>query len=337
MNKLTMTGAAIALSALCAHAEYESMQGPYYANSRFMLGATNLVSGTLRLGVANQLAYSRYRFQVLKVFGSNAECAQISEFKLLSGEADVTPLRKRVSASSGGTAPGNAVDGDLATQFANADAAAGSTNPAWLELEFESPIMVTHYAFATPDGWCRPYGDGTCRTPTSFQLLGSNDGLTWTVLDERLQYQPTLLGMAWTSPIPLGGADLLANADVKVGESATLDVCSESARVGSLASAVGTVNIGDGKCLSVGFPTVGDAKFFQLVLRHKSAKYRDAPNWYDYGDENDRHSLAMSEFALFDAAGNQVNVGLTQTSMMDAWNLSAGTCCVDASFKALRA
>lgn len=59
--------------------------------------------------------------------------------------------------------------------------------PSWIQYQFPTATIINRYAVGSSSG----VGDGTVRNPTSFNFSGSNDGSSWTVLDNRT-------GVTWT-------------------------------------------------------------------------------------------------------------------------------------------
>ena len=69
--------------------------------------------------------------------------------------------------------PKQAFDGDLTTKWLDF-----SPQGSWIQYDCQIPTLVTGYAITSG-------ADGPERDPASWQLLGSNDGKTWTTLDTR--------------------------------------------------------------------------------------------------------------------------------------------------------
>lgn len=107
-----------------------------------------------------------YVVSAVNGFGTSANSAQ----------ADTTPsIPAAATASSSNVAeiPGNAFDGSSATKWYNDGPATG-----WLQYQYENGTsrVVTGYIITSAN-------DVPQRDPKDWQLLGSNDGSTWTTLD----------------------------------------------------------------------------------------------------------------------------------------------------------
>jgi arylsulfatase A-like enzyme len=84
----------------------------------------------------------------------------------------------RENATARGNNPPNqtakqAFDGDLTTKWLDF-----SPQGSWIQYDCQIPTLVTGYAITSG-------ADGPERDPANWQLLGSNDGKTWTTLDTR--------------------------------------------------------------------------------------------------------------------------------------------------------
>ena len=129
--------------------------------------------------VSAQTAYRHYKFEILAP-QSGSEF-QISELKLFSGTADVTPNRTGIfytGMSTGEKQYKDAFDGNLDTKwYANSFDA---NNPPTVTLTYAEPVLVTHYAWYTGDDTSSQTG----RNLKDWRLSGSNDGTTWVTLDQ---------------------------------------------------------------------------------------------------------------------------------------------------------
>ena len=75
----------------------------------------------------------------------------------------------------------HAFDTDLSTQWVSA---MGNALPQWLQASFPGVVTVASYTIL---GHPMPCDDYCWQTPSAWKLLGSNDQITWTVLDDRSQ------------------------------------------------------------------------------------------------------------------------------------------------------
>ena len=80
-----------------------------------------------------------------------------------------------------GETPDKAVDGDVNTKWldfrANSSAPAASRASVWLQFYFAAPTKLSGYRWYTAN-------DFEERDPAAWRLLGSNDGVTWFVLNQ---------------------------------------------------------------------------------------------------------------------------------------------------------
>ena len=184
------------------------------------------------------VAYRHYRFKVENTFGADANSMQIAEFKLLDGETDVTGARSGFSWSTenpsnaarlypDNEAPGKAVDGDLTTKYLDFRARPLSSDAdrdnVWLQFDFEQPQQVTHYNWATANDKAG-LNETDNRNPSSWRILGSDDGETWTDLSIYGAYSGTNSLRSWTEPLgfPLTGTRH-GFLKVEAGASVTID------------------------------------------------------------------------------------------------------------------
>jgi len=68
------------------------------------------------------------------------------------------------------------VDGDLTTKYLN-----DYVETMWIQWEFAAPLAVGAYTFTSGN-------DASDRDPKNWDISGSNDGTTWTVVDSRTDY-----------------------------------------------------------------------------------------------------------------------------------------------------
>ncbi|MBQ6141094.1 MAG: GH92 family glycosyl hydrolase [Kiritimatiellae bacterium] len=115
-------------------------------------------------------------------------CTQLSEIELLDANGKVIPRSEfelGFEAGSGafgdGETPDKAVDGDVNTKWldfrANSSAPAASRASVWLQFNFAAPTKLSGYRWYTAN-------DFEERDPAAWRLLGSNDGVTWFVLNQ---------------------------------------------------------------------------------------------------------------------------------------------------------
>lgn len=132
----------------------------------------------------NETAYTTYRINVIANNGSSL--IQISEWRLLRLELlnfdpiDVTiGATLTVSADHGDGPTGNEgslklIDGDVNTKMF----LGGWTSDWYAQQELTEPQIVTSYSITSGN-------DAPDRDPKNWELSGSTDGITWTVIDTR--------------------------------------------------------------------------------------------------------------------------------------------------------
>ncbi len=258
------------------------------------------------------LAFRHYRFVVLRPWGSTANSMQFSEFKLLDGETDVTPLRSGLSYTGGvpdiseSQMPPTVVDGDLTTKYLDRRCAgnryAENKGSVYVQLDYDAPQPITGYNWATANDRPNNWGSDE-RDPADWLLMGSDDGETWITLDKRTGYYATTARMTWVGPfiLPSGGAGLANVTSESADTSLTLDdvnLTAQGLRVGSLDLVHG------------GTLTIPRYEWFRF-----SIKKVEGGRVVDGGDQ-----MQISELALYDAAGKRVNLGLTLGSSATALN-----------------
>ncbi|GGS78274.1 coagulation factor 5/8 type domain-containing protein [Streptomyces griseoviridis] len=128
--------------------------------------------------VANSTAYPRYRLDIDRNWGRQAE-TQLGRVELFTTEEDGllgTPLPlPRLEAGSEYRAAGE-VAANVRASGAGKWLSFGRT--ARLDFTLDAPALVTGYTLASADDHCS-------RDPRDWVLLGSEDGEAWTVLDRR--------------------------------------------------------------------------------------------------------------------------------------------------------
>ncbi len=157
--------------------------------------------------------YLHYRFKIEDRRTASMGMMQVSEFKLMDGNVDVTPLRAAIAfdTDKGGMAnaypanetPDLVVDGLMSTKWLDYRVAASTQanrDRVWIKLSYAKPQRVTHYAFAQAN-------DENARDISAWRLQGSNDGTTWTDLDVHTGEPGPLERWYWRGPFTLcGGA-----------------------------------------------------------------------------------------------------------------------------------
>ena len=98
--------------------------------------------------------FRHYRFKIDDCMGERIG-VQLSEFRLLNGDKDVTPLRSGFSHGEGMDSSvrspiRQAVDGDLNTKWYSVNGASGKDmSKCWLQVDYAEPQPVTAYDWAT--------------------------------------------------------------------------------------------------------------------------------------------------------------------------------------------
>ncbi len=160
--------------------------------------------------------FRHYRFKIDDCMGER-NGVQLSEFRLLNGEEDVTPRRSGFSWGDGMDSSARspivrAVDGNLSTKWYSVNGASGADmSKCWLQVDYAEPQPVTAYDWATANDRWLGEKRGDARDPMTFRLLGSDDGTTWTELDARSIGAKKMRRNAWTGPYrPLRGESVMA-------------------------------------------------------------------------------------------------------------------------------
>lgn len=224
----------------------------------FSPAQTSVECGTLAVVDPNVVSagYTHYRFHVTAVndTGNAKQIMELREIRLFGGEADVTYAKALTydaeTKQTDGTGvfgnnekPEKAVDTDLNSKWC--DLRYADQDCWWVEFIYDHPVQVTAYNWAKTDN--------LYRSPRSWQLEGSNDGESWTVLDERTMDTRYLTNNQWVSAEPFAvAAQAAAQTErfgaVTVAKDATLDLSGFSADVefASLAGE-GAVKLGTGR------------------------------------------------------------------------------------------
>ena len=310
----------------------------------------DLAGGTVHL---QKPAFRHYRFVVLRAYGSTCNSMQFSEFKLLDGETDVTPLRSGFSYTGSAPnqfpeaeAPANAVDGDLGTKYldlrcANGSYAANKGN-VYIQLDYAEPQPITAYNWATANDKPNSAADG--RDPADWAILASNNGTDWVTLDKRTGYNATTTRRTWVGPFTVGattpavnvtgakedaklvvdGVNLAMNTSVAVGELAF-------ANDGRLSVTGGTVNAnvsGAGKVVKTGTGSASMQGACALTVeggvqvdggRLAVVPAMEDCKWFRFSVKalESGALIQISELGLYDAKGTRVNLSLTRVNTLE--------------------
>lgn len=95
----------------------------------------------------------------------------------ITDEASITVNRENGGGPSGNEGSLKLIDGDLNSKYL-----AGYSKPFWMNLEFEEEKIISFYQLTSGN-------DAPDRDPRDWQILGSNDGENWEILDERLNQE----------------------------------------------------------------------------------------------------------------------------------------------------
>ena len=225
----------------------------------------DVFGGTFTLAGRESNYWTHYRFKVDRVLTNSWGDAtvQISEFKLLDGDTDVTtPYAEITSGGSVNSGEGaiKAVDGSVDTKWCYNS----STNNYWIVLRYSNPLRVTRYQwYSANDAIISKDGNGvptkTWREPIDWRVQGSLDGVTWYDLDVQTDFSPTPLRKALSADFTLGDDtglidDLPGNVPVPVTVStgATYAVgANRDAKFSPLIN-LGTISYGPGSDLVCG-------------------------------------------------------------------------------------
>lgn len=297
--------------------------------------------------VRAKAAYEHYRFKVDKVSGTHANSMQISEFRLLDEDADVTrPYAGVVRADVGAASPvlegpGKAVDGLLTTKFLdfNGNPSGDYCDYCWLQLDYAAPLAITHYNWATANDHYNSIGDVWSRNPKNWRLQGSHDGTDWDDLDIRTDFVEELESNSWCAvdfPVRYNGGTSMSNTTVIVKSGASIAV-TDRAVIGSLVMQGGQVKLQDsvlqldGSGYAVGGGISGSGMVVKsgtgtfefggmntfnggITVSGGTLKLRDNAKWFRLTIKRTGSDSAMqfSEFGLYDLYGSRVNAGLAE-------------------------
>ncbi len=135
--------------------------------------------------VDNLLAFTSYRLNITKNKGDDT-LMQLAEIELIGPElaglnhgmtaGNVITARNRIG---DGEAETMAFDGDVNTKWLDHNDYNGAPtveDPSWVQVELPAAATVNKLALVSAN-------DADARDPENFDLLGSNDGVTWVVLN----------------------------------------------------------------------------------------------------------------------------------------------------------
>ena len=255
MNMRKLTGkAAILAAAICM-----AVALPTFAEVTVVAAGENV-------SVTDATAYrfKHYRFKIDDCMGTRYG-VQISEFRLLNGDQDVTALRSGFSFGEGMDStydPARAVDGNIGTKWYSANGSSSSDmSKCWLQVDFENPQPVTAYDWATGDDRWYSGSTNDRRDPRKFHLLGSDDGETWTDLDYRDIGAKDLTRNWWTGPYAV-----LNDAGSWKVEGGTLTFASD-AEISGIALQGGVLTIPEGRIVRLTGDGTGEDVAFTAATR----------------------------------------------------------------------
>lgn len=321
--------------------------------------------------VSLHTAYRYYRFSVtgLKQGASGYEAVQMTEVALydaagnrlnqgiayMGANLGTTALIESsftcIPNNHGEGTPANLVDGDTSTKSYNSGNAFNATDHAFRLVmrlaDTAAPVAGYNICTGNDDVWA--WGAGRCRTPASWTLEASNDGVTWMVLAQENDSELSIVANStWLNdgiPIPVSNlsgvayfvptGDSLAidqsgtfhtivnNGTVSIagGATAAWDVASgETVKLqgGALAGSGTLEKRGEGE-LAIGG---GDNSAFAGKIDAKAGTLRflrtaesTAFTYYRIclkgKESNSSGGFQLSELALYDETGNRINLGLT--------------------------
>lgn len=330
-------------------------------------GPAKLSAGTTKIAAP---VYTHYRVHILETRRNNANMMQLSEIRLFDGEEDVTGKRVGLGYNGvkGTDCPDSeswdmAFDGNVNTKWLDRRVASGKSfeerQNCWVQIDFAQPQRVTSYTYDTAN-------DSPERDPVALELLGSDDGETWTSLGMVHGLNPTTDRKVPTGIRVLAGTQLgtpattvaVADGAKIVSAGGTLNVKSlDGGRVevaGGLelaadertgwALAANTL-VGEGALTKTGKGRVAIAPEVAVQLKGDLTVKEGtlslgrggetADKFYRFTFKKTRgNTIAQfSEFALYDAAGNRQNSGLSMVaSGTAAKDLAAGTFCKSAEY-----
>ena len=308
-------------------------------------------AGTVSVAPAQGFPY--YRFK-LEGVNSSANAVQLSEIALYDGDTDVTPSRTGVAFDPTGGAnayPNNerpefAVDGNTATKWLDFRILPGrpteERNRAWLRIDFPTAQRVTRYNWATAN-------DHPERSPTAWRLQASHDAETWIDLDIQSDYTAPTTTFTWVKPggFTVNSANTLQDA---IDDTATVTLHSGAALVldgvsetfagltggGTLAitNADLTLSVPDGAEVFFSGDATGNGGIVKdgpgtqvlsgvndytgpTTVRAGTLSIRDTFRFFRFtvkANIGNTNVTQFSEFALYDAIGARLNLGLASVT-----------------------
>ena len=254
-KSLKIERAALAAAAICA-----ATPSPSWAEA-------TVVSAGENVSVTDATAYrfKHYRLKIDDCMGTR-DSLQLSEFRLLNGNEDVTALRSGFSFGEGmddsSNKPANALDGNTETKWLTFNGSSSSDmSKCWLQIDYENPQPVTAYDWATGNDRWYSQNSSQRRDPRKFHLLGSDDGETWTELDYRDIGAKDLTRYWWTGPYAV-----LNDAGAWKVEGGTLTIASD-AEISGIALQGGVLAVPEGRIARLAGDGTGEDVAFTAATR----------------------------------------------------------------------
>jgi hypothetical protein len=163
---------------------------------------------------AAEKTFSRFRFTPVELRDdAGADSVQLSEFELKL-DGDNLDLSTATISNPGGDNPA----GEEVEFIADQD-----TGTKWLDFErgpvifqFAAPVTIDRYRFATA-------GDEPGRDPVKWTFEGSDDGVAWTLLDQRNNYPVPFIREAFTGDIVIAEDLNFAILDFRIDQPVLLN------------------------------------------------------------------------------------------------------------------
>ena len=95
----------------------------------------------------------------------------------ITSQAKITVNRENSGGPTANEGSPKLIDGNIDTKYLTGYAA-----PFYINLEFNQPVVAGYYALTSGN-------DASDRDPKDWQIEGSQDGVTWKVLDTRIDYK----------------------------------------------------------------------------------------------------------------------------------------------------
>ena len=165
---------------------------------------------------AGSVSYRYVKWEITKKNGSEScnakSCIQVSEFVLLLDNLNVSWPLGTNSTNPGGSNPAGeehnrSIDTNLNTKWLDSNFNSTSTTAIYgksnLTIDTGTGNTVTFNGYKWATG-----NDATQRDPISWNIYGSNDNITYTLLDNRSDETITSLRTNWTSNYSLNAVDI---------------------------------------------------------------------------------------------------------------------------------